>query len=157
MQAQKTQHTTTPAPYFLPLQQSSATSYFSLSSSHSATKQKRPQLAQQRENVATNSYFKTNNVSYSTKQKGIPVLRRNVPYFSFLEVESQSNSRLTALHSSLQQEAEKIRKWKNATELELKHKVIKGCELHIVLYLHFYSRKNVWVKLIRQLRLSENP
>lgn len=40
-----------------------------------------------------------------------------------VEVQSQSSSRLTALHSSLQQEAEKIRKWKNATELELKHKV----------------------------------
>lgn len=40
-----------------------------------------------------------------------------------VEVQSQSSNRLTALHSSLQQEAEKIRKWKNATELELKHKV----------------------------------
>ena len=39
------------------------------------------------------------------------------------ELESKSGERLTALHSKLQQEAEKIRKWKNATEVEIKHKV----------------------------------
>lgn len=42
------------------------------------------------------------------------------------ESESKSGERLTALHTRLQQEAEKIRKWKNATEVEIKHKV---CEL----------------------------
>ena len=31
--------------------------------------------------------------------------------------------RLSALHCRLQQEAEKIRKWKNATEVEIKQKV----------------------------------
>ncbi len=39
------------------------------------------------------------------------------------ELETQTSGRLTVLHSRLQQEAEKIRKWKNATELELGHKV----------------------------------
>jgi cytidylate kinase len=39
------------------------------------------------------------------------------------ELESKSGERLTALHSKLQQEAEKIRKWKNATEVEIKQKV----------------------------------
>ncbi len=48
-----------------------------------------------------------------------------IPTYTYAEVEleSQSSTRLSALHSSLQQEAEKIRKWRNTTELELKHKV----------------------------------
>lgn len=53
------------------------------------------------------------------------------------ELEVQSSSRLTALHSSLQQEAEKIRKWKNVTELELKHKVkILGSMQNNILQIH---------------------
>ena len=39
------------------------------------------------------------------------------------ESESKSGERLAALHTRLQQEAEKIRKWKNATEVEIKQKV----------------------------------
>ena len=39
-----------------------------------------------------------------------------------------SGDRLSALHSRLQLEAEKIRKWKNATEVEIKQKV----RVHIV-------------------------
>lgn len=39
------------------------------------------------------------------------------------ELQFQSSERMTSLHSRLQQEAEKIRKWKNATELDIKHKV----------------------------------
>lgn len=38
------------------------------------------------------------------------------------EIHKQSNERLGLLHSRLQQEAEKIRKWKNATELEMQQK-----------------------------------
>ena len=41
------------------------------------------------------------------------------------ELESKSGERLATLHMRLQQEAEKIRKWKNATEVEIKHKVCK--------------------------------
>ena len=35
----------------------------------------------------------------------------------------KGGDRLSALHCRLQQEAEKIRKWKNATEVEIKQKV----------------------------------
>ena len=35
----------------------------------------------------------------------------------------KGGDRLSALHYRLQQEAEKIRKWKNATEVEIKQKV----------------------------------
>lgn len=42
------------------------------------------------------------------------------------EMHTQSGERMTALHSRLQQEAEKIRKWKNAMELDIKHKVNKS-------------------------------
>ena len=40
------------------------------------------------------------------------------------EAQVQSSERMTSLHSRLQQEAEKIRKWKNAIELDTKHKVM---------------------------------
>ena len=45
-------------------------------------------------------------------------------YYLFIEAELQfqSSEKMTALHSRLQQEAEKIRKWKNTTELDIKHK-----------------------------------
>ncbi len=38
------------------------------------------------------------------------------------ELKDQQKDRLTVLHSRLQQEAEKIRKWKTVTEMELKQK-----------------------------------
>lgn len=37
-------------------------------------------------------------------------------------IKETSSERMTLLHSRLQQEAEKIRKWKNATELEIQQK-----------------------------------
>ncbi len=40
-----------------------------------------------------------------------------------IEMEQQSSDRLSALHTRLQLEAEKIRKWKNATESEIRDKV----------------------------------
>lgn len=98
--------TSTQAPFFLPPQQQTRNSYFPLSSSPSAVKQhKRSHSLQQQRGQAP--FFKTNDLSKKQKE---------------VEVESQSSERLTALHSRLQLEAEKIRKWKNATELELKHK-----------------------------------
>ena len=42
----------------------------------------------------------------------------------------KSGERLAALHSRLQQEAEKIRKWKNATEVELKEKACEYFAVH---------------------------
>ncbi|XP_064396528.1 synaptonemal complex protein 1-like [Halichondria panicea] len=39
-----------------------------------------------------------------------------------IEMEQQSSDRLSALHTRLQLEAEKIRKWKNATESEIREK-----------------------------------
>lgn len=42
--------------------------------------------------------------------------------FSLLEENHSQTDRLSLLHSRLQQEAEKIRKWKNVTELELRQK-----------------------------------
>ena len=42
--------------------------------------------------------------------------------FSLLEESQSQTDRLSLLHSRLQQEAEKIRKWKNVTEIELRQK-----------------------------------
>ena len=42
--------------------------------------------------------------------------------FLLLEESQSQTDRLSLLHSRLQQEAEKIRKWKNVTELELRQK-----------------------------------
>ncbi len=39
----------------------------------------------------------------------------------------QSNERISTLHTRLQQEAEKIRKWKLQTELDTKQKVCTIC------------------------------
>jgi len=39
------------------------------------------------------------------------------------QLSQKGGDRLSALHCRLQQEAEKIRKWKNATEVEIKQKV----------------------------------
>jgi len=44
-------------------------------------------------------------------------------FYTEAEAQVQSSERMTSLHSRLQQEAEKIRKWKNAIELDTKHKV----------------------------------
>ncbi len=38
-------------------------------------------------------------------------------------MEQQAGDKLSALHTRLQLEAEKIRKWKNATETEIREKV----------------------------------
>ena len=43
----------------------------------------------------------------------------------------------TNLHSRLQQEAEKIRKWKVHTEIELKQKVINSCMNVLVNFTRF--------------------
>ena len=51
----------------------------------------------------------------------------------FIEMKEQQKDRLTLLHSRLQQEAEKIRKWRTATELELnqKEQKLKEAQLRI--------------------------
>ena len=45
----------------------------------------------------------------------------NIAIFA-IETKEQQKNRLSVLHGRLQEEAEKIRKWKNSTELELKQK-----------------------------------
>ncbi len=67
--------------------------------------------------------------SITKKQKGMSFFHKIFFHnSSFCNLESeaqvQSSERMTSLHSRLQQEAEKIRKWKNAIELDTKHKVI---------------------------------
>ena len=49
------------------------------------------------------------------------VCTMNMAIFA-IEMKEQQKDRLSVLHGRLQQEAEKIRKWKNSTELELKQK-----------------------------------
>lgn len=70
---QRISASTSPAPFFLPVQQqTSASSYFSISSSPSVAKQqKRPQQRAQNSTSTTNSYFKTSETAHSHKQKGI--------------------------------------------------------------------------------------
>lgn len=100
---QRVSTSTTPATFFHPqhAQQASSSSYFSAVSSPSPTKQwKRPQSMQQ---------FRGQSYGMAKKQKEA-------------EIQAQSGERMTSLHSRLQQEAEKIRKWKNAMELDIKHK-----------------------------------
>ena len=45
-------------------------------------------------------------------------------------MQRQSSEGMTSLHSRLQQEAEKIRKWKNATDVDIKQKVSKNFAHH---------------------------
>lgn len=157
MQSQQHMSTSTQAPFFLPPQQQTRNSYFPLSSSPSAVKQhKRSHSLQQQRGQAP--FFKTNDLS--KKQKGTLVTTFFFFFFDPLpplievEVESQSSERLTALHSRLQLEAEKIRKWKNATELELKHKV----QLVITkTNITNFCSKSAWKRLIALLRVNEDP
>ena len=41
--------------------------------------------------------------------------------------QSQGNERISSLHVKLQQEADRIRKWKVQTEIEIKQKVELNC------------------------------
>lgn len=45
----------------------------------------------------------------------------------------QSAERIQSLHTRLHQEAEKIRKWKTSTEIEIKEKVTRVCDLKCIL------------------------
>ena len=45
---------------------------------------------------------------------------------------AQSAERIQSLHSRLHQEAEKIRKWKTSTEIELKEKVMIVVSLKVI-------------------------
>lgn len=45
----------------------------------------------------------------------------------------QSAERIQSLHTRLHQEAEKIRKWKTSTEIEIKEKVMRVCDLKCIL------------------------
>lgn len=49
---------------------------------------------------------------------------------SQLQEQGQSNERISSLHVKLQQEADRIRKWKVQTEIEIKQKV---CFISIVI------------------------
>lgn len=123
--ALQTQHrvsaSTTPVSYFHSqhAQQPSTPSYFSVSSSSPTMQFKRSQSVQQ---------FRGQGYSMAKKQKGrSSIFHTSIQfprkYLAESEVQVQSSERMTSLHSRLQQEAEKIRKWKNAIELDTKHKV----------------------------------
>lgn len=48
-----------------------------------------------------------------------------------------NGERLTSLHAKLHQEADKIRKWKNQTEIDIRQKVF--LKLHVPRYIFFLS------------------
>lgn len=61
----------------------------------------------------------------------------------------QSAERIQSLHTRLHQEAEKIRKWKTSTEIEMKEKVITSDAIKSYDSFLVYENKAVGVKVIK--------
>lgn len=61
----------------------------------------------------------------------------------------QSAERIQSLHTRLHQEAEKIRKWKTSTEIEMKEKVITSDVIKSYDSCLVYENKAVGVKVIK--------
>ncbi|XP_015760651.1 PREDICTED: uncharacterized protein LOC107339830 [Acropora digitifera] len=61
----------------------------------------------------------------------------------------QSAERIQSLHTRLHQEAEKIRKWKTSTEIEMKEKVITSDVIESYDSFLVYENKAVGVKVIK--------
>ena len=58
-----------------------------------------------------------------SEYKGLNLLPKMTPFAEAEKERAQSAERIQSLHTRLHQEADKIRKWKTSTEMELKEKV----------------------------------